>query len=275
MSAPAPRHELRWIPIGVIDPPPIAMREKMSDVGLEALADSLRRHGQLQNIGVIDNGDRFHVAYGHRRRVAAEIAGLSELLCRVFPAGTPDEEAIKVDENEEQEPVNAAAQATYYAHLLEHRCSNDVRKLVALVRRKESFVLDRLDLIKGDEFVLDAVRHNRIPLNTARELNKVSEANYRRLWLHDAVHQGLNARAIRTLRMQRDRDRHVTEGQQDNQYADLTPSTEPALESLDACVLCHSTSDQHEMSYRKVHRSCETMWRRQKTAGDGDDRGKG
>jgi ParB/RepB/Spo0J family partition protein len=264
---------LQWIPIAKIDPPPIAMREKMSDLGLEGLADSLRRHGQLQNIGVVANGDRFHVAYGHRRRVAAELAGLHELLCRVFPAGTPDEEAVKVDENEESEPVNAAAQATYYAHLLEHRCDGDVRKLVALVRRKESFVLDRLDLIKGDEFVLDAVRHNRIPLNTARELNKVSEDNYRRLWLHDAVHQGLNARAIRTLRMQRDRDRHVTEGQQGNPYADLAPSTEPALESLDACVLCHSTSDQHEMSYRKVHRSCETMWRRQKgNQGDGSDR---
>lgn len=273
MSHAAPRPDIRTIPTSLIDPPEIAMREKMSDLGLDALADSMRRHGQLQNIGVVIAGDRFRVAYGHRRRVAAELAGLPEMLCRVFPEGTPDEEALKVDENEEQEPVNAAAQATYYAELLTKRCDNDVRKLVALVKRKESFVLDRLDLIKGDELVLDALRHNRILLNTARELNKVSEQMYRRLWLHDAVHQGLNARAIRTLRMQRDRDRHITEGHAT--AAAVTPSTEPALESLDACVLCGSASDQHEMTYRKVHRSCATMAQRVANEKRGDERSDG
>lgn len=257
MTSSTPRVDIRTIATDLIDPPEIAMREKMNDLGLEALADSMRRHGQLQNIGVVVNGDRYRVAYGHRRRLAAELAGLPTMLCRVFPEGTPDEEALKVDENEEQEPVNAAAQATYYAELLEKRCDGDVRKLVALVRRKESFVLDRLDLVRGDPAVLDALRHNRILLNTAKELNKVPEPMYRGLWLHDAVHQGLNARAIRTLRMQRDRDRHITEGHAT--APTVAPSTEPALESLDACVLCGSTSDQHEMTYRKVHRSCATM----------------
>lgn len=269
MKEPATRPEIRTIPTSLIDPPEIAMREKINDVGLEALADSMRRHGQLQNIGVIVNGDRFRVAYGHRRRLAAELAGLPDMLCRVFPEGTPDEEAIKIDENEEQEPVNAAAQATYYGELLEQRCDGDVRKLVALVRRKESFVLDRLDLLRGDENVLAALRHNRIPLNTAKELNKVPEPMYRGLWLHDAIHQGLNARAIRNLRMQRDRDRHVTEGQATAPV--VAPSSEPALESLDACVLCGSTSDQHEMTYRKVHRSCATMAQRVANDKRGDD----
>jgi ParB/RepB/Spo0J family partition protein len=258
------RVELRSIPVALIDPPDVVMREKMTDGGLDALVESLQRHGQLQNIGVVENGSRFRVAYGHRRRVAAERAGLTELVCRVFPAGTPDEEAMKVDENEEQEPVNAAAQATYYFHLLQNRCDNDVEKLLKLVRRKESFVLDRLDLIRGDDDVLDALRHNRIPLNTARELNKVSEPMYRRLWLHDAVHLGINARNIKTLRINRDRDRHVTEGQASGTPLSVAPSTEPSLESLDACLLCHSTTDQHDMSYRKVHRSCETVWRRNK-----------
>lgn len=270
MSDTAARPELRFIPTSLIDPPEIAMREKMSDVGLDGLVDSLKRHGQLQNIGVVVNGERYRVVYGHRRRVAAELAGLTELLCRVFPEGTRDEEALKVDENEEQEAVNAAAQATYYGELLEKRCGGDVRLLTALVRRKESFVLDRLDLLRGDPAVLQALRTNRILLNTAKELNKVSEPMYRGLWLHDAIHQGMNARSIRTLRQQRDRDRHLSEGAAT--AAPVAPSSEPALESLDACVLCGSTSDQHEMSYRKVHRSCATMAQRvanDKRADDG------
>ncbi|MCA1834346.1 MAG: ParB/RepB/Spo0J family partition protein [Actinobacteria bacterium] len=262
MNVDAAPSDIRTIPIALIDPPDLAMREKMSDAGLEALADSLRRHGLLQNIGVIVAGDRFRVVYGHRRRLAAELAGLEQLAARVFPEGTADEQALKIDENEEQEPVNAAAQATYYRELLDERCDGDVRKLVRLVRRAESFLLDRLDLTRGDEQVLDALRRNRINLSVAKELNKVNEELYRRLYLHDAMHQGLNARAIRVLRQTRDRDRRLAEAAQPGAAPLVEPSTEVALESLDACLICGSESDQHEMSYRKVHRSCATLMMR-------------
>jgi ParB family chromosome partitioning protein len=161
------------LPVALIDPPTIAMREKMHDGGIEALAESMRRHGQLQNIGVVITGDRYRVVYGHRRRVAAELAGLETLVARVFPEGTLDEEALKVAENEEIEPVNAAAQATYYHELLTERCGGDVRRLVAMVRRTETFILDRLDLVRGDPDVLAALRAGRINLSVAKELNKV------------------------------------------------------------------------------------------------------
>lgn len=254
--------ELRRIPIATIDPPAIAMRERMAPEGLEALADSLRRHGQLQNIGVVVAGDRYRVVYGHRRRVAAEMAGLHELLARVFPEGTPDEEALKIDENEEQEPVNAAAQATYYLELLNTRCNGDVSRLVSLVRRKESFVLDRLDLTRGDPDVLEALRRGEIAIGVAHELNKVDEDLYRRLFLHDAITQGLNVRAVRVLRQHRNRDRHVTDAAHDGTAPSIDPSTAVAVVSMDACTLCTSTRDQHEMTYVKVHRSCLVVWMR-------------
>lgn len=266
--------ELRQIPIELIDEPAIAMRENMSDEGLEALADSLRRHGQLQNIGVVVSGDRYRVAYGHRRTIAARRAGLRELLARVFPEGTTDEEALKVDENEEQEPVNAAAQATYYLELLKTRCENDVSRLVALVKRKESFVLDRLDLTRGDPDVLEALRRGQIPIGVAHELNKVDEDLYRRLYLHDAVVQGLSVRAIRVLRQQRNRDRHITDAANDGTAPTIAPSSEVAIASMDACTLCGSTRDQHEMTYVKVHRSCLVVWNRdmanKNAGGDGN-----
>lgn len=260
-AAPLPI-DMRSIPIGLLDPPDLAMREQMHDGNLEVLADSLRRHGQLQNIGVVVAGERFRIVYGHRRFEAAKLAGLEQLVARVFPEGTTDEQALKVSENEEQEPVNAAAQATYYLELLERRCGGDVQKLARMVRRNENFVLDRLDLTRGDPDVLEALRRGRINLSVAKELNKVPEELYRRLWLHDAVRQGMNAANIRTLRVQRNRDRHITEQAASGEAPIVAPSTEVALESLDACLICGSDSDQHEMSYVKVHRSCQTIMRR-------------
>jgi ParB/RepB/Spo0J family partition protein len=260
VSDAAPRVELRAIPIELIDPPEIAMRETMDDEGMSGLVESLQRHGQLQNVGLVVAGDRYRVVYGHRRRVAAGLAGLSHLIARVFPEGTPDEEALKVDENEEQEPVNAAAQATYYLELLEKRCGGDVDKLIRMVRRKESFVLDRLDLTRGDPEVLEALRRSELTIGVARELNKVSEPMYRRLFLHDAIAQGLSVKAIRTLRQNRDRDRHVTDAQNDGTAPTVEQSTATALVSMDACAFCASVRDQHDMTYAKVHRSCLAVW---------------
>lgn len=260
--------ELRTIPIALIDEPDVAMRETMSDDGIEALALSLATHGQLQNIGVVVNGDRFRVAYGHRRRIAAVAAGLTALLCRVWPEGTPDEEAIKVDENAEQEPVNAAAEATYYKYLLDKRCDGDVGKLCALVRRKESHVLARLDLTRGDENVITALRRGLITLGVAQELNKVSEQLYRDLFLHDAIEQGLSIKSIRILRQNRDRDRRVSELVASPEMQAIAPSTAIPVENMDACVLCKSASDQHEITYVRVHRSCLNVYNRDTPGGN-------
>lgn len=267
MTDQAPATELRRIPIDLIDEPAIAMRETMSDEGIEGLAQSLTTHGQLQNIGVIVDGDRFRVAYGHRRRIAAAIAGLTHLVCRVWPEGTPDEEAIKVDENAEQEPVNAAAEATYYRQLLDERCGGDVEKLCRLVRRKESHVLARLDLTRGDPNVLAALRAGSISIGLAHELNKVSEPMYRQLFLHDAIEQGLSVKAIRTLRQNRDRDRRIAESLATPEMQAIAPSTQPAIENMDACVFCRSASDQHEITYVRVHRSCLAVYNRDDKSG--------
>lgn len=263
MSEPAPPFEIRTIPIALIDPPELAVREIIDDAALEGLVSSLQRHGQLQNIGVVSAGDRYRVAYGHRRRLAAERAGLAVLVARVFPEGTTDEEAIKVDENAEQEPVNAAAEATYYRFLLDERCNGELERLLRLVRRKESFVLERLDLTRGDPAVLEALRQDRIAINVAKELNKVRDAMYRALYLHDAITQGLNARAIRVLREDLDRHRHMREAAAAGSVPTIEPSTAQTIAHMDACVLCHATTDTHEMMYVKAHQSCLAVWYRE------------
>ena len=47
---------------------------------LEGLADSIRRYGVLQPLGVSRHADRFHVVYGTRRRRAAIMARLEQIL---------------------------------------------------------------------------------------------------------------------------------------------------------------------------------------------------
>jgi ParB/RepB/Spo0J family partition protein len=262
----APSGLTRLIPIDLIDEPEIAMREAMSDEGLESLMASLRELGQLQPIGVVVAGDRFRVAYGHRRRIAAGRVGFSALECKVWPEGTPLEEAMKVAENDEQEAVNPASEATYYKWLFANRCGNDVERVAALVRKPVSRVLDRLDLLRGDPRVLEQLRAKRITLSVAKALNKCPDEGYRRLFLDDAVRMGSNARQVqtwiddvkRTLRLQES-------GQEAGMTTELMTSF-ASSSSMDACTICGRDSDQHEMEYRKVHASCFRWYRRQMDA---------
>lgn len=254
----------RVIPIALIDEPELAMRETMSDEGLSSLTASLKALGQLQELVVVQVGDRFRVAAGHRRRLALEAAGFTEARCQVWPEGTPLEEAIKVAENDEREDVNPAAQASYYLWLLQNRCEGDVERLCRLVNRKESHVLDRLDLTRGDADVLDALRAAKISLAVARELNKVKVDSYRKLFLDDAVRQGANAPAVRRWREDLARQLRINQSLEEDAANPTPASGEAAIVSIDACPLCDSADDQHEMEYVRVHRSCRSAMRRQR-----------
>jgi ParB/RepB/Spo0J family partition protein len=248
------------------------MRETMSDEGLEALVASMKALGQLQNLVLVRAGDRYRIAAGHRRSIALERSGIRTARALVFPEGTPLEQAIKVDENAQQERVNPAAEATYYLWLLEHRCAGDVEQLARLVRRKESFVLDRLDLTRGDAEVFAALRAGSISLAIAQELNKVRADNYRRLFLSDAISQGANAATVRRWRQELQRNERIQEAAAAERANPTPPSSESAIVSIDECPLCHSAGDQHEMEYVRVHRSCRAVFARQQAGGAGEDR---
>ena len=267
MSAESPAVIGRRIPIALIDPPEIAMRETMSEDGLNSLTASILELGLLQPIGVVEAGARYRIVYGHRRRVAAERAGLLELECRVWPEGTPLEEAMKVAENDEQEAVNPASEATYYKWLYTNRCGEDVDRVAALVRKPVTRVLDRLDLLRGDPRVLEALRAGAIRLGMAQQLNRCPDDGYRGLFLADAIRSGAT---IRTVQAWIDDVKRVQRLQEVGRTADVPhehPIALPAFTSMDACVMCGLESDQHEMEYRKIHASCYRYYTRQRLAG--------
>lgn len=238
------------------------MRETMSDEGLDSLAASMRELGQLQAIGLVEHGKRYQVIWGHRRRMAAPRAGLTELEAKIFPAGTTELEARKAHENFEQEPLNVAAEATYFLALYTGVAGQDVEKVAAIVRQPVSRVLGRLDLTRGDPAVLQALREEKISLAVAQRLNQCKDDGYRALFLGDAIRQGATARQVQAWvddvkRMQRQAEAATGAG-----LAPEAPAPIASYVSMDACVICGRESDQHEMEYRKIHASCFRVLRR-------------
>lgn len=59
------------------------------------LADSIREHGMLQPVVVIQDGDRFRIPIGNHRKAAHELLGLKHIEAEVWPEGT-DAKTVRI-----------------------------------------------------------------------------------------------------------------------------------------------------------------------------------
>lgn len=259
-------YDFRVIAIELIDPPLVAMRETMDDRKLAELAADIRENGLRQPIGVRPVADRFRVSYGHRRRVACELAGEPLIPCLVLADDDDVEEAGKIAENWLREETNPAEEATYFARLLEQKYRGAIEPMCRALGVTEARINSRLALLLGHEFVLDALRAKRINLAVARELNKVKNEGYARLYLSQAIEFGATAAVVARWRIAREQMDKAAELEASGQIVTAPAESLTPAQSVDHCILCALASDPLEMEYVRVHRSCLTSWLRQQRA---------
>lgn len=250
------RYDFRVIALELIDPPARAMREDMDDVGLEELAQNIKRNGILQPLGVVPTAERFRISWGHRRFVAAQLAGESAAPCRVLFDGDVHEEEFKYVENTFREDVNPMAEATWLADLLDNKFGSDIEKLCAALNLKESTVNSRLDLLRGHPIVQDALRAGKIRIGVARELNRMTEESWMKYRLDEAIANGASERVVREWRISDARTLAIQRAEASGAISATPPSTESPIGSVDTCVLCMLPDDPNEMTYVKAHNDC-------------------
>ena len=108
------------IPLGLIDPFPNHPFRVVDDDEMEALAESVAENGVLVPLTVVPgDGGRYTLVSGHRRKRAAELAGLAEVPCIVREM-TEDEAVIAmVDSNLQRESILPSERAFAYSMRLE------------------------------------------------------------------------------------------------------------------------------------------------------------
>lgn len=188
--------ESRDVPLQLIDDPALPSRAEMDEGKLEELVSSLRQVGMIEPVILAARGDRYEVVAGHRRTVAARLAGLPVVPARVYPADHPSLRVIQAHENGRREDVNPVDEAIWFAELLERDCGGDVERLAGLVGERLSYVLNRLELLELDEGTRDALRAGKIAIGVARELRKVTDPSYRRYYLEHAVKGGATVSVV-------------------------------------------------------------------------------
>jgi ParB family chromosome partitioning protein len=140
------------IPVGQIEPDPENARQHFDADELQALADNMKRHGQLQNAVAWLRGDgRYQLVAGERRLRAAKLANIATLNVLVLPRGIAEEtrQEMAFAENMARSELKPTEVARHWKSLME-RWGISGRELAFRIGVAQSTVSKRLALLKTD-----------------------------------------------------------------------------------------------------------------------------
>ena len=100
------KSKFELIPLDRIKDPERPMRADLTPESVDELVFSIRDVGIIQPLVVSASGDNYEVIAGHRRLLAASVAGLTEAPCIIVDTKGLDREVMKMHENIAREDIN-------------------------------------------------------------------------------------------------------------------------------------------------------------------------
>jgi ParB family chromosome partitioning protein len=194
----APGMAAAMIQVDDIQPNPDQPRHQFDDTELRQLADSIRQHGILQPLVVVQEGAGYRLIAGERRLRAARLAGLEEV--PVVFRDTPEGEAslaLSLVENVQRHDLNALEEAEAYRRLVEGM--GITQEAVAReVGKSRAHVSNTMRLLSLASAVQGALLSGAISAGHARALATLTPADQEEL-LRRVLREDMNVRQAEEL----------------------------------------------------------------------------
>jgi len=110
---------VNFIPTEKVDASELQVRVHFDDDEVKALAHSIKEHGVLQPILVVQDGDRYKVIAGERRLRASKLAGIDRIPARVLSTNDKATHEIALRENLDRVDLHPLEEGEGYLSLLE------------------------------------------------------------------------------------------------------------------------------------------------------------
>ncbi len=110
---------VNFVPIEKVDTSELQVRVHFDETEIAALAQSVKEHGVLQPILVVQNGDRYKVIAGERRLRASRLAGLDRIPARVLSTNDKAIHEIALRENLDRVDLHPIEEGEGYLSLIE------------------------------------------------------------------------------------------------------------------------------------------------------------
>jgi len=185
--------EVREIELRLLDVAEHEQRFDYEGPEMDDLVASIRRDGILEPLIVRAVGVRYVVVNGHRRRVAAERAGLTAVPCTVEAGDASRARRVGFIVNLFRKDPTPVELAVAIAKAVD---SGDaaVEEMASGLHRSVDWVKRQLAMLEWPEDVLQQVHAGRISIAAAANLAAVTDLEYRRFLLDNAVANGATAR---------------------------------------------------------------------------------
>jgi ParB family chromosome partitioning protein len=109
---------VNFVPIDKVDASELQVRIHFDDAEITNLSQSIKDHGVLQPILVVQNGDRYKVIAGERRLRAAKMAGMERIPARVLSTNDKATHEIALRENLDRVDLHPLEEGEGYVSLL-------------------------------------------------------------------------------------------------------------------------------------------------------------
>ncbi len=164
----------QFVKITKVEPNRNQPRKKFDEDALQELSDSIKIHGVLFPILVVNRGDYYEIVAGERRWRAAKMAGLKEVPVIIRDLTEKQIVEISLIENIQRKDLNAIEEAQAYKRLIdEFHLKQD--ELAERVSKTRPAITNSMRLLKLSKKVQDMIIDDLISAGHARALLAIED----------------------------------------------------------------------------------------------------
>lgn len=164
----------RDLPVDQIDPNPFQPRRDFNPEEIASLAESLKRHEQLQPVLVRRVGDRYQLISGERRLRATIHAGRTTVRAEIREADDRLVAELAIVENMERKDLNPIEKAmSFKRYIDQHQCKQDV--LASRLGLDRSTVANLMRLLELPQPIINQVTSGALTAGHARALLPIGD----------------------------------------------------------------------------------------------------
>jgi ParB/RepB/Spo0J family partition protein len=155
---------VNFIPTDKVDASELQVRVHFDDAEIAALSHSIKEHGVLQPILVVQDGDRYKVIAGERRLRAAKLAGVERIPARVLSTNDKATHEIALRENLDRVDLHPLEEGEGYLSLLETQAYTSHEGIAKAFGKPKSRITE-------------CIGFTRLPEETKQELMRIGIRN--------------------------------------------------------------------------------------------------
>jgi ParB family chromosome partitioning protein len=187
----------RDIPVDQIDPNPFQPRRDFNPEEIASLAESLKRHEQLQPVLVRRIGDRYQLISGERRLRATIHAGRATVRAEVREADDRLVAELAIVENMERKDLNPIEKAmSFKRYIDQHQCKQEA--LASRLGLDRSTVANLMRLLELPPQIINQVTSGTLTAGHARALLPIGDEDVQLTLANQIQSEGWSVRMVET-----------------------------------------------------------------------------